>query len=136
MNNAQRHRTAAPLLLLFSGCCLLFPVGRDAATLWELGDLKVKVRALYDSFTRPNVDPGAVAKVADQWASLVSREEAKGDCNALMAAQVRRCRDMFAAHVRSRQDSAPWSLEHHDNMLENMSDAIDLARRTEQSKDP
>lgn len=134
--SASRSKILPVLLLLFSGCCVLFPVRRDAVTLWELEDLKRKVTTLYESFTRPNVDLAVVASIDEQWKALVARERAKGNCNALTISQIQRCSDMFAAHVRSRQDSAPWTPAHHANMIENITDAIELARRTELSKDP
>jgi hypothetical protein len=131
-----RNRYFALALLLLGSCCVLFPVPRDAVTLWELDDLKQKSRELYQSFTLPTIDRGAIDSLDNQWKALQAREDAKGNCNAIMAAQIRRCREMFGTHVRNRTEGAPWTSTHRDNLIENMTDAIDLAHATELRKDP
>ena len=133
---SPRRRYLTPILLLLSSCWLFFPVRQDPGTVQALNALKPMIRTLYDSFKSETVDLIRVAQVMDRWGALRAREEAKGDANDVMIRQARSCRDMFEAHVRNRIEGTAWSASHHDNQLENMLDAIELAIRTEMNKAP
>ncbi len=130
------HRTVTPILALLAGCSLFFPVRQDPRTIQALTDLKPLIRTLYGSFKADSVDLNSLAQVKDRWASLQTREEAKGDANEAMIGQIRNCRAMFDGHMRNRIEGSSWSVAHHDNQLENMLEAIELALKTELSKAP
>lgn len=106
----------------------------DPVTYKNLTDLKPETIELFESFSDSSIDPKTISLIRLKIAQIYEYEKGKGLKNQETLKQIEKIRDMFQRHVQNRSDHGPWSKEFKANKEENMSEAFDIAIKSETLK--
>ena len=140
INHQSYHRLLISNLLLFllflSGCAHLFSSISyyDPTTYKNLTDLKPAVLFLYDSFTEDAINIDKFNDIRLKMAQMYEYEKGKGETNQETIEQLKIIIEMFDDHVNQRLKSGNWNNAHLANQKENISEAFDIAIKTERLK--
>lgn len=138
--NHNLHRGILIFTLLFliclPGCArfLGFTTYYDPTTYKNLTDLKPKVSALYDTFTRDSVEVSDISAIRLNLAQIYEYEKGKGIKNSETSKQISIIQNMYEEAVKDRLSKGKWSDEHLSNKKQNIMDAFDIAIQTENLK--
>lgn len=129
----ERCCLAVALAISLSGCPGLQLAYYDPTTFHSLTALKPRVLFLYESFTQDPLPEEKIAEITLKLAQIYEYEKGKGDPNRETAQQVQKILEMFGRHVENRKQGK-WSKTFMVDAKQNVSDAFDLAIRTERLK--
>ena len=125
------------LLFFYLNACaqwLGFPAYFDPTTYKQLTDLKPRVQLLYDKFTEEKVDQKIIEEIRLKFAQIYEYEKGKGVKNVETYSQIDLIRKIFERQVHDRLQNGVWSEVHLQNQKENISEAFDIAIKTENLK--
>ena len=123
------------LFFLIAGCSSLgFITYYDPTTYKSLTDLKPEVLALYDTFTNNAMSDDTIHAIRLKLAQIYEYEKGKGDKNEETYKQIRIIQKMFERHMQDRINNGLWDETHLNNTKKNISDAFDIAIKTERLK--
>lgn len=106
----------------------------DATTYQNLTYEKPEVLALYDSFGTDPINDGKVNDVGLKLSQIHEYEAGKGAGNIDMTHQVESIQKLFQKHVSERRRDGAWNATNLTNHKETISEAFDIAIKTEQAK--
>jgi hypothetical protein len=133
----QKSELIMLLALLFYvlGCSYLKPVTYyDPTTFKNLTDLKPKVISLYETFTGDSVNTDFISSIRLELFQIYEYEKGKGEKNIGTYQQIKLMQSMFERHVNERIQSGKWSKTHLENQKKSISEAFDIAIKTERLK--
>jgi hypothetical protein len=124
------------LLLLSSGCAQWFgfPAYYDPTTYKQLTDLKPEVLRFYNKFTTEKIDQEKIDDICLKFERIYEYEKGKGLKNVETYRQIEIIQHLFERQVNDRLQNGVWSPVHLNNQKENISEAFDIAIRTENLK--
>ena len=123
------------ILLCLFGCSHLGIITYyDLTTYKNLTSLKPQVLELYETFAKESVDTKLIADTRLKLAQIYEYEKGKGVRNRETYTQIKIIQNMFERHVEDRMKGEKWNKTHLNNLKQNISEAFDIAIRTEARK--
>jgi hypothetical protein len=106
----------------------------DVTTYQNITFEKPEVLALYDTFRVDPINENKFNDVDLKLAQIREYEAGKGPGNVDMTQQIESIKSMFEKHVAERRRDGPWNEANLGNHKDAISDAFDVAIKTEQAK--
>jgi hypothetical protein len=125
---------AALLGSSLSGCAGVQVAKYDEQSYQQVAFVKPEILAVYDTFTVDPINEAKVEAVDLKLAQYHSYEAGKGPANAEMTQQIGHVQELYKKHVAERRRDGPWNATNLANHKETITDACDIAIKTERVK--
>jgi hypothetical protein len=122
-------------LFILSGCALYPNISYyDPTTYKNLTDLKPQILFLYEDFKNDPLPSEKIGATKLKLAQAYEYESGKGPDNSTTTIQIKKVNDLFNKHLKLRISNGKWSSTTYENATENITEAFDIAIKTESIK--
>lgn len=134
----RRGRFAGLILLATAAVlngCVGAPIAKyDDRSYQQVAFVKPEILAVYDTFAMDPINESKVEAVDLKLAQYQAYEAGKGVPNAEMTQQVEKVQKLYKKHVAERRRDGPWNETNLANHKESITEACDIAIKTERAK--